>query len=117
MVMADCTLVSTPMLLEEVLQRHRVDHRGEHAHVVGAGRGPCPWEARQAAEDVAAADDDGHLCAFTHHRGELGGEVVDDVRVDAEPAPAEDLPGELEQDPAVPRLVAGVRHVGLPSRR
>ena len=50
---------------ERVLQREAVDHRGEHAHVVGRGfldAGVAGGELG-AAEDVAAADDDGDLNA------------------------------------------------------
>jgi hypothetical protein len=49
--------------LERVLQRQRVDDRGQHAHVVG-GRAVHAARARgQAAEDVAATDDDRRLNA------------------------------------------------------
>ena len=49
--------------LQGVLQGQAVDHRGQHAHVVGRGlvdAGIAGGELR-AAEDVAAADDDGDL--------------------------------------------------------
>ena len=51
--------------LQRVLQGQAVDHRGQHAHVVGGGlldAGVAGGELG-AAEDVAAADDDGDLHA------------------------------------------------------
>ena len=50
---------------ERVLQREAVDHRGQHAHVVGGGFLDAGVAGRElgAAEDVAAADDDGDLHA------------------------------------------------------
>ena len=51
------------LLLERVLQRQRVDDRREHAHVVGGGAVHAARAGRDAAEDVAAADDDGRLDA------------------------------------------------------
>ena len=56
--MADCTRVGWPEPLERVLQRQRVDDRGEHAHVVGLGAVHAGTGAGHAAPDVAAADDD-----------------------------------------------------------
>ena len=49
--------------LERVLQRERVDHGGEHAHVVGAGAVHAARRAGHAPPDVAAADDDRDLDA------------------------------------------------------
>ena len=43
------------------LQRQRVDHRRQHPHVVGGGAVHPARAGRDAAEDVAAADDDGGL--------------------------------------------------------
>ena len=64
------------LLLERVLQRQRVDDRRQHAHVVG-GRPVHPARAGgDAAEDIAAADDDGGLDA---HRLDFG-DVERDLR-------------------------------------
>ncbi len=65
--MALITRVSTPLVFEGVLQRERVLHRGDHADVVGRGAVEALGGGRDAAEDVAAADDDGKLDArFAH---------------------------------------------------
>ena len=47
-VIAVCTRVGWPTALERVLQRERVDHGGEHAHVVGAGAVHAPRRADHA---------------------------------------------------------------------
>ena len=63
--MAVCSRVSHAEALEGVLQGQAVDDGGEHAHVVG-GRLLDDLAAGGelgAAEDVAAADDDGQLHA------------------------------------------------------
>ena len=61
MPMADMTRVGHAVLLQGILEGEAVHDRREHAHVV-AGR---PFHAlggrREAAEDVAATDDDGDL--------------------------------------------------------
>ena len=49
--------------LERVLQRERVDDRREHAHVVALRAIHAFAGALEAAEDVAAADDDAELHA------------------------------------------------------
>ena len=61
--MALITRVKTPCALERLLQRERVHDRGEHADVVGLGAVHALGRSGQAAEDVAAADDDGDLDA------------------------------------------------------
>ena len=50
-------------LLERVLHGERVHHRREHAHIVGAGPVEALGGAGEAAEDVAAADDEAELVA------------------------------------------------------
>ncbi len=61
--MADMTRVIDAELLERILQGQRVDHRRQHAHVVGGGAVHAAGAARDAAEDVAAADDERELAA------------------------------------------------------
>ena len=51
------------LLLERVLQGQRVDDGRQHAHVVAGGAVHPASARRDAAEDVAAADDDGGLDA------------------------------------------------------
>ena len=55
-----------------------------------------------AAEDVAAADDDGDLDAQRARLGDVGGDAVDDRDVDAEMLLAHQrLAGRFQQDSAV----------------
>jgi hypothetical protein len=58
-------------LLQSVLQDDGVHHGGEHADVVGARPVHVARALRDAAEDVAAADDDRHLDAEVAHRANL----------------------------------------------
>ena len=51
------------VVFEGVLQREGVLHGGDHADVVGRRAVHAPRGRRDAAEDVAAAHDDGHLDA------------------------------------------------------
>ena len=70
------TRVGTPCVLERVLQRQRVDHGRQHAHVVGGRAIHAARAGGQAAEDVAAADHDRGLDA---ERLDLG-DVLRDAR-------------------------------------
>ena len=77
-------------LLEEVLQRERVHHRAEHAHVVGPAAVHAPLRELGAAEEVAAADDDRDLDG-ARGIGDLTRERAHHVRIDPERSPAECL--------------------------
>ena len=59
------------------------------------------WLQLGAAEEVAAADDDGDLDAVDR-RGDLAGHLADDVGVHAELSPAERLARQLQEDAAAP---------------
>ena len=87
--MAVTTRVTTPVLLERVLQRERVDDGREHAHVVGGRAVHAARARRQAAEDVAAADDDAGLDAerldLADVLGDLRGDRRDRCRSAARP--------------------------------
>ena len=61
------------LLLQEVLQRQAVHHGAEHAHVVGAGAVHAALLELGAAEEVAAADDDGDLHAGRGRRRRSAG--------------------------------------------
>ena len=63
------------LLLERVLQRQRVDDRRQHAHVVGGRAIHAARAGRDAAEDVAAADDDGGLDAHALDLGDVLGDL------------------------------------------
>ena len=69
--MALCTRVAHAELFQRVLQRQRVDDRGQHAHVIARGALDAALAAAQAAEDVAAADHHDHLHAQVAHLADL----------------------------------------------
>lgn len=84
-------------LLERVLNGKRVDHRGQHSHVVG----PCPVEslrrAGNAPEDVAAADDEADLDAGAMDFGNVQGDALKGGRIDfIAVGPHEGLVGDLQ---------------------
>src|SRR5262245_36931239 len=89
-------------LLDRVLEREGVDDGGQHAHVV-AGRAVHTARAgRDAAEDVPAPDDHGHLDAHADHLADLLRDTTDRLRLDPVGLPSgQRLAGELEQDAAV----------------
>ena len=90
--------------LDRVLERQAVHDGREHADVVARRAVHALGGGRQAAEDVAAADDDADLDAARPHGRDLAGDERADGRVDAVLAVAEErLAGQLEQDPAVAR--------------
>src|SRR5690606_10721046 len=111
-----------PGLLEEVLQGERVHHRAEHAHVVGPAAVHPALAQFGAAEEVAAADDHRDLDAvlvvgpLRGGRGDLSGDLADDVGVDAQLPAAERLTRELQEDPTTTVLLPGHEH-RLPSGR
>jgi hypothetical protein len=91
-------------------KRQRVHHGGQHAHVVGGGAVHADRAAGDAAEDVAAADDDGHLDAHVHHFGHFLHHAHDGRAVDAERViPHQGLSRQLEQDALVGGLAGHVR--------
>src|SRR2546430_1521559 len=71
-------------LLQEVLQRKAVHHGAEHAHVVGAVALHPALLQFGAAEEVAAANHHGDLDTGPGHVGDLLGDGVHHVGVDAE---------------------------------
>ena len=107
--------------LERVLERQAVHDRREHADVV-AGRPVHATRRRgQAAEDVAAADDDPDLDAEAVDLGDLAGDERADRRVDAVlTVPEQRLAGQLEQDPPVAQRRdggGGLGHSSSPSAK
>ena len=80
-------------------KRDGVDDRGQHAHVIAGHAVDALGGRGHAAEDVAAADDDGDLDAHLLHFAELVGDRGQDVGVDAGAPPAhEGLTGKFEKD-------------------
>ena len=93
------TRVDDALLLERVLQRQRVDHRRQHAHVVGGRAVHAARAGGDAAEDVAAADDDGGLDAHALDFGDVLGDLRRDGRIDAVGLLAhQGFAGEFEED-------------------
>ena len=87
------------LLLERVLQRQGVDDRGQHAHVVGGRAVHAPGAGGDAAEDVAAADDDGGLDAQALDFGDIVGDLRRHGRIDAEVLLAhQGFAGQLQKD-------------------
>ena len=70
---------------ERILQREAVDHRGQHAHVVGRGFLDAGVAGRElgAAQNVAAADDDGDLHAQSRRALRLRGDIDNFLHADA----------------------------------
>ena len=102
MLMALCTREKTPWRSKESCERQRVHDRGQHADVVGLGAVHPLGGAGHAAEDVAAAHHNGQLHAVVHDLGDLVGQIVNDLRIDAVAQIARQrLAGQLEQHPLV----------------
>jgi hypothetical protein len=86
-------------LLEEVLQRQRVHHRAEHAHVV---RPPTVHPALTelgTAEEVAPADDDRDLDVL-RGVGDLPRQATHHLGTHAQGPGTEGLTRQLQQDPS-----------------
>ena len=81
--MAVTTRVLTLCCSSASCSARRVDHRGQHAHVVGGGAIHAARARGDAAEDVAAADDDGRLNAHLLDLTDLAGDLRGNGRIDA----------------------------------
>ena len=91
-----------PGALERILEGQAVHDRREHADVVAGRAVHAPSTGRQAAEDVAAADDDADLDAELVDRGDLARDERAESRIHAILAVAEEgLAGQLQQDALV----------------
>ncbi|SOY46183.1 hypothetical protein CBM2587_A160060 [Cupriavidus taiwanensis] len=85
-----------------VLQRQRVHHGGQHAHVVGRGTVHAGGAAGDAAEDIAAADHHRHLHAELHDLGNVVHHRLDGRAVDAEGIVAhQGFTGQFQKDALV----------------
>src|SRR6185437_8414850 len=101
--------------LEHILQREAVDHRAEHAHVVGPGPVDATLGQFPPAEHVPAADNRRDLYPVLDDGDDLPGDALDHARGDAQGFVAgEGLAGQLDHD-AVPGAVHPV--VGVPHGR
>ena len=96
------TRVGTPWCSSPSCSASAVHHGGEHAHVVGGGAIHAPRAARHAAEDVAAADDDGDLHAEIADLGHFLGDAGDHGGIHAVPLIAhQGFAGQLEEDAGI----------------
>ena len=88
-----------------VLESERVDDGAEHSHVIGRDPIHTPFARGIPADDVAAADHDCELGVVRIlHPHDVVGDVVDDVRVDAEGRlTGKAFAAQLEQHPFVAR--------------
>ena len=85
--------------LEDVLHGQRVDHRAEHAHVVGGDAVHASLRKQRAADDVAAADHESDRRPGLDDGDDFVGDPADGVEVVAESlVSGEGFAGELEQD-------------------
>jgi hypothetical protein len=85
-------------LLQEVLQGKTVHDGAEHAHVVGTISIHAALLQFGTTEEVAPANDDGHLSAPGDDLGDLLGLGVDDMRINTDPSTAENLAGKFQQN-------------------
>ena len=87
------------LFFERVLQGKRVDDRGQHAHVVGGDAVHVFGLVGNAAEEIAAAHDDGDLDTEAVHIGQFGGDFVNAGGVDAEAlVGGQSFAGNFQQD-------------------
>ena len=93
------------LMLERVLQSEGIHDRRQHAHVVGGGAVHALGTGRQAAEDVAAADDDGDFDAELADVGDIPRDAGGDHGIDAELLVAHQcFAGKFEKNAFVDRL-------------
>ena len=96
------------VMLERVLQGERVDHGREHAHVVGGRAVHALGAGREAAEQIAAADDHRRLHPELLDFADVGRDPVRHRGIDAELLLAhERFAGKFEEDATIDRLRHG----------
>ena len=92
------------MLFERVLQRQRVDHGGQHAHVIGGDAVHAAGRGGHAAKEVAAAHHHADLNAGCRHFGDFARQRSHPLRIDAEGGRAgQHFAAQLEQNALVAR--------------
>src|SRR5262245_51870523 len=85
-------------LLQHVLERERVDHGAEHAHVIGGDAIHAHGRELRPANDVAATDDQPDSDAHPDHALDLVAELLYAIEIESDALVAgEGLAGELEQ--------------------
>ena len=92
---------------ERGIERQRVHHGGQHAHVIGADPVDAGRRDLGAPDKVAAADHDADLTAQRHHLADLVGDTAHRRRRDAEAfRTCQRLAGQFQED-AAPAEVGG----------
>ena len=92
-------------MLKRVLKREGVHYGGEHAHRVALGSIHATGRNLDAAEDVAAADNDRDLDAGVKHGTNLLGKASRDSGIDTELLIThKGFAGKLEQDALIPKV-------------
>jgi len=71
------------LLLERVLQSQGVDHRGEHAHVVGSRAVHALGARGDTAKDIAAANHNRRFDAHALNFSDVPGDLCGYGRIDA----------------------------------
>ena len=88
-------------LLEHALHRERVDHSGEHAHVIAGCALDAVGDVLVATDHVAAADHQALLDALSVHAPDFLGQATEGRRIVTEAAIAhERLTRHLQEHPA-----------------
>ena len=87
------------LLLQRVLQRQRVDHSSQHAHVVGGDAVHFTRLLGHAAKEISAADHNRDVDTEGVNVRQFGGNFMNAEGVDAEAlVRGQGLAGELEQN-------------------
>jgi hypothetical protein len=86
-------------LFDGVLEGDGIDHRRQHAHVIGGDPVHVDGLLGDTAEEVASSDDDADFAAKSMHGGDLCGYLMDKDGVDTKAsASGQGFSGELEED-------------------
>ena len=87
------------LLFQSILQGQRVDHRCQHAHLIGGDAVHFLGLLGHAAKEISAADDDGDVNAQRLHIRQFGRNFVDSQGIHAETLIGrQGLTGQLEQN-------------------
>ncbi len=87
------------LLFEGILQSQRVDHGGQHSHVIGGNAVHVSSLVGHATEEIAAAHDDRELNSQFVHVREFGSDLMDARRVHAKTLiGSKSFSGEFEQN-------------------
>jgi hypothetical protein len=90
------------LFFERILQRQRVDHGGEHPHMVRRHPIHVLRRRRDAAKEISAADHQANLDAATRHLRDLRCQSRDTRRIDAEgPFARQHLTTQFEENASV----------------